>query len=324
MHWKLALAVAAIAFSTHATAQDAKAWLETQGLEAADTKSFQEFEAAVARVKGAKDSASAEERAIVFKQGKPVWQSNPKETDPGSRWTLHSIGRDLAGNGQPDAHFSSHSGGANCCTTHVVIQLKPQVKRIAVYSAGSMGAGDFVEVEGRKAPVMVSADDASANAFAPYANSYFPLLILEVGPKGRFQFARDMMQSRLPGQQPPVCTQPIATSNPWLKERCAEYTTTRRQARTREIKERLAAIKSSRSADKLTWEDYFQNGVLAAVSAEMNRYAYTGHGAAGLNWLETVWPGNDAVKVKFVSTLRQTQAKSVFAEDIKALASDYR
>jgi hypothetical protein len=64
--------------------------------------------------------------------------------------------------------------------------------------------------------------------------------------------------------------------------------------------------------------------VLAAVSAEMNRYAYTGHGAAGMNWLETVWPGNDAVKLKFVSTLRQTQAKSVFAEDIKALASDYR
>ena len=205
-----------------------------------------------------------------------------------------------------------------------MIQLKPQVKRLAVYSAGSMGAGDFVEVEGRKAPVMVSADDASANAFAPYANSYFPLLILEVGPRGRFQFARDMMQSRLPGQPPPVCTQPIATSNPWLKERCAEYTTTRRQARTREIKERLATIKSSRSADRLTWEDYFQNGVLAAVTAEMNRYAYTGHGAAGMNWLETVWPGNDAVKLKFVSTLRQTQAKSIFAEDIKAIASDYR
>ena len=158
MHRKLALAIAAIAFSTHAAAQDAKAWLETQNLEAANVKGFQEFEAAVARVKGAKDSASAEERAIIFKQGKPVWQSNPKETDPGSRWTLHSIGRDLAGNGQPDAHFSSHSGGANCCTTHQVIQLKPQVKRIAVYSAGSMGAGDFVEVEGRKAPVMVSAD----------------------------------------------------------------------------------------------------------------------------------------------------------------------
>jgi hypothetical protein len=43
-----------------------------------------------------------------------------------------------------------------------------------------------------------------------------------------------------------------------------------------------------------------------------------------LNWLETIWPGNDAVKIKFVSALRQSQVKSVFAEDLKALAADYR
>jgi len=42
-----------------------------------------------------------------------------------------------------------------------------------------------------------------------------------------------------------------------------------------------------------------------------------------MNWLETVWPGNDAVKTKFVTTLRQTQAKSVFAEDLKSIASGY-
>ena len=306
-----------------AAAQDAKAWLETQNLEAKDSKEFQDFQAVVARVKGAKDNASAEERAIIFLKGKPVWQSNPKETDPGSTWMLHSLGRDLNGDGQPDAHFSSHTG-ANCCTTHHIYSLKPQVKRLAVYSAGSMGTGEFIDVPDRKVPVMISADDSSANAFAPYANSYFPLLILEVGPKGRLQFARDMMQSRLPGQPPPVCAQPMVASNPWLKERCAEYQTTRRNSRTTEIRTRLSSIKSSRSADKLRWEDYFENGVLAAVSAEMNRYSYTGHGGAGMSWLETIWPGNDAVKVKFITTLRQTQAKSVFAEDLKTLASDYR
>jgi hypothetical protein len=304
--------------SIPAFAQESKAWLESQGLEAVDTKSFNEFEAVVARPNG-----GGEQHALIFGKGpKPAWQSNPKETDPGSKWTIQSIGRDLAGNGQPTVHFSSNTGGANCCTTHYVFQLKPQVKRLAVYSAGSMGGGDFIEVPGRKAPVMVSADDSSANAFAPYANSYFPLLILEVGAKGRLQFAQDMMQSRLPGQPPPVCAQPLAGANPWLKERCAEYTSSRRQARTAEIKSRLSSIKANRSADKLTWEDYFANGVLAGVSAEMNRYAYTGHGAAGFNWLETVWPGNDAVKAKFVATLRQTQAKSVFAEDLKSIATN--
>jgi hypothetical protein len=131
------------------------------------------------------------------------------------------------------------------------------------------------------------------------------------------------MQSRLPGQPPPICALPQATANLWLKERCGEFVTSRRQERTAQIKSRLAGIKAERSADKLKWEDYFENGVLAAVSAEMNRYTYTGHGNAAFNWLETIWPGNDAIKVKFVNTLRQTQAKSAFAEDLKALASGH-
>jgi hypothetical protein len=307
-----------------ASAQDTQSWLQSQGLQAVDTKSYQEFDAVVARVAGATSAVDGQDRVVLLKQGKPLWQSIPKETDPGSRWTIHSIGRDLDGDGQPDLHLSSHTGGANCCTTHHIIRLKPQVKRLAAYSAGAVGGGEFLDVPGRKAPIMISADDSSANAFAPYANSYFPVLILEVGPKGRMQFAHDLMQAKLPGQPPPVCALPVATSNPWLKERCAEYTTSRRKARTDEIKAKLSTIKSVRAADKLKWEDYFQNGVLAAVSAEMNRYTYTGHGNAGMNWLETVWPGNDAVKVKFVSTLRQTQAKSIFAEDLKSLASENR
>jgi hypothetical protein len=312
----------AVAFT--ASAQDAQSWLQSQGLQAVDTKSYQEFDVVVARVAGATSAVDGQDRVVLLKQGKPLWQSNPKETDPGSRWTIHSIGRDLDGDGQPDLHLSSHTGGANCCTTHHIIRLKPQVKRLAAYSAGAVGGGEFLDVPGRKAPIMISADDSSANAFAPYANSYFPVLILEVGSKGRMQFAHDLMQAKLPGQAPPVCALPVATSNPWLKERCAEYTTSRRKARTDEIKAKLSTIKSVRAADKLKWEDYFQNGVLAAVSAEINRYTYTGHGNAGMNWLETVWPGNDAVKVKFVSTLRQTQAKSIFAEDLKSLASENR
>lgn len=313
------LACAALAFAPAAFGQaSSAAWLEAQGLEATSSKTLDEFEAVIAKPK-----AGGEEKAIIFAKGKPAWQSNPKETEPGAKWTLHAIGRDFDGNGHPDVHFSTNTGGATCCVTHHVYELKPRVKRLAAYSAGSMGASDFIDVPGRKTPIMISADDSSANAFAPYANSYFPLLVLEVGHKGRMQFAQDMMQTRLPGMPPPICSQPPATSNPWLKERCAEYSSSRRQARTNEIKARLAGIKAKRSADKLKWEDYFENGVLAAVSAEMNRYAYTGHGGAAMSWLETVWPGNDAVKAKFVTTLRQTQGKSVFSDDLKAIASGY-
>ena len=320
---RAAIAVVLAAACAPVHAQDVKAWLESQGLEAVDSKNFQELDVVVARLAGTKDPAAEQQRVVILKQGKPLWQST-KEAEPGSRWTIHSVGRDLDGDGQPDVHFSSLTGGAHCCTTHHVYRLKPQPKKTATYLAGNVGGGEFVDVPGRKTPVMVSADDSSANAFAPYANSYFPMVVLEVSPKGRFQFAQDLMQSRLPGQPPPVCTQPMATTNPWLKERCAEYATSRRQGRTTDIKSRLAEIKSTRAADKLKWEDYYATGVLAAVSAEINRYTYTGHGNAGFNWLETVWPGNDAIKLRFVTTLRQTQGKSVFVEDLRSLASEYR
>jgi hypothetical protein len=313
-----------VAVALQANAQDANAWLEAQGLEAADTKTYEDYEIVVARVKGAKDVKEAGERVAILRRGKPVWQSNPKETEPGSKWTLHSVGRDLDGDGKGDMHISSFSGGAHCCTTHQVLRLKPRVTRLAAYSAGNVGGGEFIDIADRKTPVMISADDSSAFAFAPYANSYFPVMILEVGRKGRLQFARDLMQTRLPGQPPPICANAAATANLWLKERCGEYITSRRQERTNQIKTRLAGIKSGRSADKLKWEDYFENGVLAAISAEMNRYAYTGHGNAAMNWLETVWPGNDAIKVRFVNTLRQTQSKSVFAADLRAMAAAAR
>ncbi len=298
---------------------DPKEWLESQGLAAAETKSFGDYEVVIARA-----TAGKEEKVVVFTKGKATWQSNPKENPDAAKWVIHSLGRDLDGDGQPELHLSAHSGGAHCCTTHYVYRLKPQVKRHAMYPANNVGGGDFLELPGRKTPVMVSADDASALAFAPNANSYFPAVILEVSPKGRIQFATDLMRSKLPGQPPPVCGQPTATANPWLKQRCDEYTSSRRNARVAEMKTKLAEIKTGRSADQLKWDDYYATGVLSAVSAEMNRYAYTGHAAAGINWLENVWPGNDATKLKLLTTLRQTWGKSVFAEDLKTLASDYR
>ncbi len=305
--------------------QDLAAWLESQGLEAAASKEFQEFQAVVARVKGAKDMAGAQERVVVFAKGKLAWQSNPKDLlEPALKFTLHSLGRDLDGSAQPQLHFSGFSGGAHCCTTHYVMRLKPQVRRQAVYPARNVGGTDFMDLPGRKTPIMISADDSSATVFAPYSNSYFPMVVLEVSPKGKFQFAQDLMRTRLPGMAPPVCGQPAATANPWLKERCGEFTGAKRKARTAEIQAKLREIKTERSADKVKWEDYVATGVLSAVAAEMNRYAYTGHAAAGMNWLETVWPGNDAVKVTFLEKLRETRAKSAFADELRVLATDVR
>lgn len=297
-----------------ALAQDTAAWLASQGLEARETKTFEDMDIVVTKPK------DGEERVVVLRQGKPLWQSGPKDAEPHSKWTLHAIGRDLSGDGHPDAHLTSFSGGANCCTTHHVLQLKPQVKRIAVQSTGSVSGSEFIDLPGRKTPVMISADDSSGNVFAPYATSYFPLVVLEVG-KGRVQLAKDMMQSKLPGQPPAICATPAPSGNAWLRERCNEFGTVRRQERAAYIKQRLEAVKSTRSSDKVRWEDYVDKGVAGAVAAELNRYSYTGHGSAGLRWLETIWPGNDQIKAQLVTYLQQTHAKSAFAEDLRSLAA---
>ena len=297
-----------------ALAQDAAAWLASQDMQSRAIKSFQDLEVVVAKPK------DGDEKVVVLRQGKPVWQSAAKDAEPGAKWTIHSVGRDLTGDGHVDAHLTSFSGSGNCCTTHHVIQLKPQVKRVAMQPMGSVGGSEFIELPGRKAPVMISADDSSANVFAPYATSYFPLVVLEVR-SGRLHLAKELMQSKLPGQPPAICATPAPSSNAWLRERCGEFGTVRRQERVSHIKQRLEAVKATRSADKARWQDYVDKGAAGAIAAELNRYAYTGHGAAGLNWLETIWPGNDLIKAELITKLRQTHAKSAFAEDLKTLGS---
>src|SRR5262245_53504896 len=99
VHMKRMIPALALAVALPCGAQDAKSWLESQGLDAIDTKTVQDLEVVVARLKGAKDSKAGEDRVVIIAKGKPVWQSNPKETDPGSRWTLHTVGKDLDGDG---------------------------------------------------------------------------------------------------------------------------------------------------------------------------------------------------------------------------------
>jgi 1-aminocyclopropane-1-carboxylate deaminase/D-cysteine desulfhydrase-like pyridoxal-dependent ACC family enzyme len=42
-------------------------------------------------------------------------------------------------------------------------------------------------------------------------------MVVAAIPADGFQFAQDLMRSKLPGQPPPVCAQPAGTSNPWLE-----------------------------------------------------------------------------------------------------------
>ena len=97
---------------------------------------------------------------------------------------------------------------------------------------------------------MISADDSSANAFAPYANSYFPAAHPRGGRQGRMQFAARHDADAPSRNAAARLRAALANTNPWLKERCAEYTTRgARRARARS-QTRLATIKATRSAEK--------------------------------------------------------------------------
>ena len=115
-------------------------------------------------------------------------------------------------------------------------------------------------------------------------------MILEVGPKGRMQFARDLMQTRLPGHAAARVRAARSRRQPVAEGALRRVHGRAAASAPSRSRRGWRASRRARSADKLKWEDYFENGVLAAVSAEMNRYTYTGHGNAACNWLEKVWP----------------------------------
>jgi hypothetical protein len=314
------LAAPIIVAALPCAAQDAKSLLEAQGLEVGDAKSFQDLEAVVARVKGAKDPAAAQERIVIFSGGKKAWESSDKDVAPASRIEIKSIGRDLNGDGHPDLLFSAFPAGAQCCLTYHVYSLKPKVARLASFASGNSGATGFVDIPGRKKPVAFSADDTSAYTFTNYAGSVFPMVVLEVGDKGRFAFAQDLMKPKLPGMPPPACTLAGLKLESFQQRVCNEYATAKRRERVAKIKAQLADIKVGRDHGKVPWEDYWKTGMMAEMASELDRYAYTGHLTAGLGWLESVWPGNDAVKARFVAMYNENKARSQFVEDLKALA----
>jgi len=116
------------------------------GLEAAATKEFQDYEAIVARVKGAKDAASAQERVVVFAKGKLAWQSAPKDfVEPAqkSRCT-----RSDATSTERPAADALHGVLGRRALLHDALRVpaEAQVRRHAVYPAKNVGGTDFMDL----------------------------------------------------------------------------------------------------------------------------------------------------------------------------------
>ena len=195
---------------------------------------------------------------------------------------MHSVGRDLDGNGQPTCTLRAH-GGATAAHHHVY-QLKPSEAAVA-YSEGSM-AGRFHRASRRKSAVMSPPTTLRRMPSRP-TQLYFRWY-----PRGGAERAcssrADLMQSKLPGQPPPICTQPPATSNPAQGTLRGVW----ELAGRREPTDQAGCRRSSRSAPRQVSGRTTSRTECWRQSPPRSTLPYTAT-RRGRQLLETVWPGNE-------------------------------
>ncbi len=128
-------------------------------------------------------------------------------------------GKDVNGDGQPDAVLVGFSGGAHCCWTYHIISLGKQPGLIREFRNRSTAS--FKDLDGNGQIQILIRDGGFDEGFGlSHAFSVFPLLIArlngtqfeDVGPKFWRVFEKDIQEQR--GQLKPESLQVFLHSNP--------------------------------------------------------------------------------------------------------------
>ena len=90
-------------------------------------------------------------------------------------------GRDLTGDGDPDAVLLSYSGGAHCCFSTHVYSLGAEMTPIFTSQPSNCG-GEFEDLDGDQVAEFVTCDDSFAYAFCAFAGSPMPGVVLSYEP----------------------------------------------------------------------------------------------------------------------------------------------
>ena len=95
---------------------------------------------------------------------------------------------DLDADGEPEVLVDTFTGGAHCCALTEILRFDATTYAPAETSWGNIGY-DLKDLDGDGRPEFITADDAFSYAFASYAGSFHPPLVLDydVTAKGSFR-----------------------------------------------------------------------------------------------------------------------------------------
>jgi hypothetical protein len=124
-----------------------------------------------------------------------------QQEDPDNSIPAISNGTDVTGRGQPDMIVSSYTGGAHCCTAHLVFELEPSFRLLATLNDADDDLAHFARMEPDKRYYYFTADWSFAywpSCFACSPSAAVILRFVGDGHGGEFHLALDKMQTPAP------------------------------------------------------------------------------------------------------------------------------
>ncbi len=124
-----------------------------------------------------------------------------QQEDPDNSIPAIPNGTDVTGRGQPDMIVSSYTGGAHCCTAHLLFELEPSFRLLATLNDADDDLAHFARLESDKRYAYFTADWTFAYWPACFACSPSAAVILRFqddGHGGGFHLTLDKMQTPAP------------------------------------------------------------------------------------------------------------------------------
>jgi hypothetical protein len=133
-------------------------------------------------------------------------------------------GTNVSGNGQPEMLVSYFSGGAHCCMTMEIFDLKPQLKLLLSLDAGNSDYSHFELDKATGVYDFVSREQVFAYWHTSYAESPMPLVILKpvLDARGNLNYRLDWTKMQKPAPADSVWNDDLKQAQSAFAEDAAE------------------------------------------------------------------------------------------------------